>query len=380
MKTVLKNLSLFSFIFFFFGCNDSEYEDGGRKGVKVTREILKKQLKLLSAFYTATGGDNWTSSSNWNTSKDIRTWKGLTIKNDLVVKIELPNNNLIGSFPAELLGITYLNSLDLSGNQISGSFPADFSDLTQMTSLNLSNNQLTGVFPKKFNTLGYLDNVNLANNDLEGVVPVMNENRNLSFFNVINNASLTGKATDLFPCDLDQELQISGTGIVDDCNVYQKKQREALVDFYEALSGDAWELNTNWNNEEKELGEWKGITVNEKGLVTEIKLAENNLVGEIPADIFENFPFLEKIHLYGNKLNGSLPEGLTDLVKLNYLSVEKNSLSGTVPDLSKTNLNFLRLSYNPDLRGDLSTIIAGCENIKYYTTLDIAGTKIEPCP
>ena len=54
------------------------------------------------------------------------------------------------TIPAELDGLTDLNSLDLSDNLLSGTIPAELGDLTNLSSLSLGGNQLTGKYPLKW--------------------------------------------------------------------------------------------------------------------------------------------------------------------------------------------------------------------------------------
>ena len=88
-------------------------------------------------------------------------------------------------------------------------------------------------------------------------------------------------------------------------------ERQALIDFYKAAGGANWKNNANWGSS-KALNEWYGVTTNEDGLVTELKLSENNLVGSIP-ESFGKLEHLYRLNLYQNNLTGKLPESLMQL-------------------------------------------------------------------
>lgn len=66
--------------------------------------------------------------------------------------------------------------------------------------------------------------------------------------------------------------------------------------------------------------------------VTEIRLADLNLVGFIPAEIkwLDN---LESLDIQNNHLAGHIPDAIGELDELRYLSLDGNNFSGTIPDV-----------------------------------------------
>ncbi|KAH9533029.1 hypothetical protein CY35_18G029500 [Sphagnum magellanicum] len=100
----------------------------------------------------------------------------------------LQNNNISGPIPWELGNLTQLVSLDLSNNNLTGSIPNTLRNLKSLTYLNLNNNKLTGGFPVFLSSITGLSILNLSNNNLAGFVP------NVSFpnFSVQGNPRLCG--------------------------------------------------------------------------------------------------------------------------------------------------------------------------------------------
>ena len=119
--------------------------------------------------------------------------------------------------------------------------------------------------------------------------------------------------------------------------------RAALVALYNATDGPNWEESENWMSNEP-LSVWYGITTNITGRVTEIELGDNNLVGEIPAEL-GNLASLTNLDLHHNPLSGEIPGELGNLASLTTLHLYGNKLSGEIPpELAKLS-NLERLDY-----------------------------------
>uniref|UniRef100_UPI004056AD46 M64 family metallopeptidase n=1 Tax=Alistipes sp. TaxID=1872444 RepID=UPI004056AD46 len=86
-------------------------------------------------------------------------------------------------------------------------------------------------------------------------------------------------------------------------------QTGALMAIYTATEGKNWTRNEGWGNTKQGLDTWEGITCDSEGNVTNIKLKDNNLQGNLP-DVFYAFPKLKKVDLRDNKLTGQVPRSL----------------------------------------------------------------------
>ncbi|HLC83818.1 MAG TPA: leucine-rich repeat domain-containing protein, partial [Bacteroidia bacterium] len=78
-------------------------------------------------------------------------------------ELDISNNNLTGSLPAEIRLLQKLRVLDASDNNMTG-VPAEVGQLANLEILDLSNNQLTGL-PYELGNLKNLKTLNLAGND-----------------------------------------------------------------------------------------------------------------------------------------------------------------------------------------------------------------------
>ena len=86
--------------------------------------------------------------------------------------------------------------------------------------------------------------------------------------------------------------------------------RETLAALYNATDGENWDESANWLSDAP-LGEWYGVTTNDDGRVTELRLFDNALSGEIPVEL-GSLSNLTSLVLYGNDLSGCVPGSLED--------------------------------------------------------------------
>jgi len=125
-------------------------------------------------------------------------------------------------------------------------------------------------------------------------------------------------------------------------NVTEIPQAECneLVTLYNSTNGPGWTNKTSWLMTNTPCS-WYGITCG-AGHVSEIYLAGNNLIGNIPN--FSNLPNLTFLNLYDNQLSGIIPN--FTLPNLTRLVLSNNQLSGIIPNFTLPNLYDLYLSNN----------------------------------
>ena len=149
--------------------------------------------------------------------------------------------------------------------------------------------------------------------------------------------------------------------------------RAALVAFYNATRGDDWTSNTNWLTDVHIYG-WYGATVDIDGRVTRLTLEENNLAGEMPAELGD-LSSLKELNLWNNQLTGEIPTELSSLTQLKTLDFGSNELTGAIPvELgSLSSLEKLWLDRN-QLTGEMPVEMSHLKNL---TVLDISENQIE---
>ena len=141
--------------------------------------------------------------------------------------------------------------------------------------------------------------------------------------------------------------------------------RYALATIYFAFNGNDWVYDLHWLSIDN-VCEWRkyfetkdgiaieiGVSCHDGGHVKEIFLPQTNLVGAIPYEIGLLLD-LEDLNLFGNIVQGGLPDSMRHLQKLEVLILHGNAMSGRLPPwiTSLTKLKTLNLAEN-EFTGDL---------------------------
>lgn len=158
-------------LFFFAGLGFLTSSAHSSKGFFSIFKVLSRasDSTALANFNAATDGANWTAK--WTIADPMPTWFGVGIDtvDSTVVSLNLPNNNIVGTVPADFGDLNRLKTLDLSGNKLNGVIPDAFGNFDSLTRLNLSNNEFTGEVPAALGNLQFLTYLNLSGNQLTGV-------------------------------------------------------------------------------------------------------------------------------------------------------------------------------------------------------------------
>ena len=210
-----------------------------------------------------------------------------------------------------------------------------------------------------------------------------------------------------------------GAGVEEDWVDWDKIERDwkALVALYNATGGDNWTNNEGWLTETP-LKDWYGILILRDGTVDILNLGDNNLIGEIPAelanltardlDLSKNRLSGEipeglcsgiSLDLWNNQLSGQIPQGLVDCgtstlylhnnqlsgeipaelgeePELRRLRLDNNQLSGEIPgELANSTMTDLNLANN-QLSGEIGAVWA---DLPKLWSLDLSGNPLSGC-
>ena len=110
-----------------------------------------------------------------------------------------------------------------------------------------------------------------------------------------------------------------------------EQERQALIAIYNALDGHNWTNNENWCSD-KPLEEWYGVEVDPMtGYVSMLHLGNNNLQGEIPADVGV-LKYVISLELDFNNITGEIPIEMGKLESLSNINMSYTSITGNVFD------------------------------------------------
>ncbi|KAJ4782812.1 Protein kinase family protein [Rhynchospora pubera] len=217
-------------------------------------------------------------------------------------------NEISGSIPAEIGGLTSLGDLELYQTNLGGTIPLDIGKLLNLRWVDLSENMMSGEIPSTLGNLTSLNVLILDSNSFEGRIPL--ELSNMQALEYLNFSS--NKLSGAIP-------------------------KEIMIRTSFAIAID---LSNNYLN--STIPPEIGKLIN----VGKIVLSNNRLSGGIPSTI-DGCQVLEGLYLDRNLLQGTIPTSMGNLKGLKELDLSNNSLSGQIPEfIDKMNLTYLNISYN----------------------------------
>ncbi|CAJ2673632.1 unnamed protein product [Trifolium pratense] len=271
--------------------------------------------------------------STWNLTapNPCSSFSGVTCFFNRVSILSLGTDSLplAGSLPSSISSLTELTQLVLSPGIVTGSIPPELAQLTKLRVVSLPNNRFTGIILSAFSSLTNLHTLDLSHNQLAGSIPPsLTELPQLRILILASN-SLTGYlpeniSSPLLHLDL-KNNELTGplpTSIPSSLRYFSLPQNRM------------WGPLTNGLESLSEL--------------EFLDLSMNQFIGPIPAQLFFR-PTLSSLFLQRNNLSGGLPQrpkdGEPSIGSLLYGD-------GSIVDLSHNSIS-----------GELSTVFDGVESL-----------------
>ncbi|KAJ6843060.1 receptor kinase-like protein Xa21 [Iris pallida] len=304
----------------------------------------------------------------------------------------LAGNNLEGSIPDTLGWLSHLQSLQLAINGLSGEVPASIYNLSSLHTLNFGGNRLRGSLPHDIgDTLPSLQSVSMYGNQFEGPIPISLANASGLQFIILDNNSFTGAVPPNFGALLNlswlvlsnNQLEAGDGGhgwtfldSLTNCSylhyleLYSNEIRGELPKSIANLSTELSWLTLGHNRVSGSIPPEVENLVGLEALFFE----ENLLTGAIP-DTIGKLKLLQSLWLFDNKLSGPVPASLGNLSQLSELYLQVNELQGTIPTSlgNLRSLTTLNVSYN-NLSGEIPEELVSLSSLSRY--LDLAYNSL----
>lgn len=373
-------------------------ESTNRKATATAGDLAQDKAALI-ALYNSTNGANWTNTKNgqgaWpvnDPSAVVTTWDpvtstgwyGVTVNSEgRVERLDLENNNLSGTIPAEIGSISLLEWLDLDYNKLTGNIPPEIGQLTSLFALTISSNELTGSIPSQIGQLINVRWMHFGENQLTGTIPPEIAQCQRLYQFIVHYNQLSGSVIPEFGLMPNLENlylshnQFTGTIPVD----LRLMTKIGYLDLsYNKLTGTIPVEITQCSNLytfDLENNQLTGTIPSEIGLLTNLislRLDNNQFTGPIPPELVK-CQKLSQFTIAGNQFSGPIPSFLGSLTRLSYVWLTNNKFTGPIPkELGQCKeLNFLRLDWN-QLTG---SIPAEFSNLKKLEVLNLMYTNLE---
>ncbi|GLT83742.1 hypothetical protein SLE2022_020140 [Rubroshorea leprosula] len=229
-----------------------------------------------------------------------------------LTELILDSNNLSGQIPSSLANLTQLRGLFLSKNHFSGPISAFLGSLSQLTSLDLYSNNLSGQIPSSLANLTQLTSLYLSNNQFSGPIPASIGNLSQLTSLYLHSNNLSGQ----IPSSLANLTQLTSLYL-------SNNQFSGPIPFHASRFSKLSYLYLSYNLLNGTVPPW----IFTLPFLKHLQLNHNQFQGQI--NQFQQKSLIQ-LDLSNNRLQGSIPNSIANLVNLSYLDLSSNHLSDLV--------------------------------------------------
>mmetsp|Transcript_4498 Transcript_4498/g.7538 ORF Transcript_4498/g.7538 Transcript_4498/m.7538 type:complete len:739 (+) Transcript_4498:168-2384(+) len=269
--------------------------------------------------------------------------------------IELPGQEIRGTFPSEIALMPYLQSLSFNWNELYGTMPSELASMKHLLNIELHYNFFTGQVPPEWYGAQALQRVNFAGNFLSGSIPT--EIGQLStmkgFFSFENSIAGT------IPTEIGQMKFLSFT----------RWGRNFMTGTMPSEIGELEKIQELWLHRNQFTGELPSEMGNMRDM-GDLRLHFNLWTGVIPEEHY-NMPQLRRWDLYDCNITSTISTMIGQMSNLQTYRIRENNFYGNIPtelgDLS--GLDSLWLHQN-DLVGSVPKELCALRGPSGITVLD----------
>lgn len=299
------------------------------------------QRYVMATLYYATEGETWDVNDLWLTPGVHECeWVGVVCR-----EMDIPSVTLAEKAPYQddilyddenTVSERMVIDINLPENNLKGYLPREISGLRFLQTLGLWSNQIADELPMQLGNLTNLQRLHLDDNNFEGTIP-----STLGLLSEMQDLSLP---TNNFRGEIPAE-------------VFELAKLQRL-----------WIYNTQVTGSLPDDASYDRLTS-----LADLNLKNNKLDGSLPQGI-QDLISLQSLDLSSNQFTGPIPTSWKTLVNLNKIALNNNKLRGKIPDnvfQDSTELESVSLDIN-QLSGTIPSAIIGaaCNSLKILTLGD----------
>ncbi|CAN1139564.1 Probable LRR receptor-like serine/threonine-protein kinase At3g47570 [Linum perenne] len=278
----------------------------------------------------------------------------------------MASNNLTGRIPASLGNLTRLLKFSVAYNNMVGEIPETVGQLSRMKTFVVGVNQLSGIIPRSLYNLSSLTTMTLVYNQFEGSIPY---DIGLTLPNLQAYANTKNRMSGPIPPSFCNATQLEELNM--NRNSFYGTFPTCFASLSKLVRFDVGATNIGTGS----TGDFDFITgFTNCTQLQGIGVSENNLGGSLPISIGNLSVQINRLDLQYNRIEGTIPDGLENLVNLVRLDLSSNLLTGTIPPfLGKLHsLQGLLLGGN-QLFGEIPSTIG---NLSRLSRLNVSGNQL----
>uniref|UniRef100_A0ACD5VMB3 Uncharacterized protein n=1 Tax=Avena sativa TaxID=4498 RepID=A0ACD5VMB3_AVESA len=274
--------------------------------------------------------------------------------------LNLRENHFEGTLSSSITSECTFQTIDLHGNKIDGQLPRALSNCNKLVVLDIGNNLIVDAFPSWLGELSNLRVLILRSNQFYGSINDVDGNRQSREY--FSSSQIVDLATNNFSGSLSSELfgrlksmmaKFNSTGetLYPQNSSYYAEFYKGFIEMaykgsfvtFERILTTLTSIDFSNNRLEGTIPESIGQLVS----LHVLNLSHNAFTGKIPAQL-GGMADLESLDLSCNKLSGKIPQEFADLTFLGTLNLSNNQLEGNIPQ-SRQFLTFENNSFEGNL-------------------------------